>query len=64
MEQRVEVKKPEKQLHSVNDVCAATGKCYATIHRAIKRGRIRTVRLGGSVMVPTVELRRICEQGF
>ena len=64
MEQQVEPKKPEKQMHSVGDVATVTGKCYATIHRAIKRGKIKTVRLGGSVMVPAHELRRICERGF
>jgi len=64
MEQQLEAKKPERQMHSIGDVSAVTGKCYATIHRAIKRGKIKTIRLGGSVMIPTSELRRICERGF
>ena len=59
-----EKRKPEKQMHSIVDVSAVTGKCYKTIHSAIKDGKIKAVRLGGSVAIPAGELRRICEEGF
>jgi excisionase family DNA binding protein len=49
---------------SIKEVAAATGRCYKTIHTAIKNGRIRTVRFGGAVMIPAIELRRIFEEGF
>lgn len=62
--ERTKAEKPAKQMHSIGDVSAVTGKCYRTIHRAIKEGKIKAVRLGGSVMIPAVELRRICERGF
>jgi excisionase family DNA binding protein len=48
----------------VADVAAITGLCYRTIHRAIRDGRIKAVRLGGSVMISAAQLRRICEEGY
>ncbi len=54
----------EKELFSLKDVCAKIGLCYRTVHRATREGKIKTVRLGASVMVPKAELRRIVEKGF
>lgn len=62
--ERTKTEKPEKQMHSIGYVSAVTGKCYRTIHRAVQDGKIKAVRLGGSVMIPAGELRRICERGF
>jgi hypothetical protein len=62
--EKIKTEQPEKQMHSIRYVSAVTGKCYRTIHNAIKSGRIKAIRLGGSVMVPDGELRRICERGF
>jgi excisionase family DNA binding protein len=54
----------EKELYSIRELCLKTGKCYRTIHRAIKDGKIKDVRLGGSVMVPKREVERILARGF
>lgn len=60
----MEKPKTEKELFSIRDVCNTTGKCYRTIHRRIREGKIAAVRLGGSVMIPRRELQRIVEKGF
>lgn len=54
----------EKELFSIKDVCNKTGKCYRTIHRGIREGKIATLRLGASVMIPRREVERILAKGF
>jgi hypothetical protein len=54
----------EKELFGILDVATKTGKCYRTIHRAIKAGKIKTIRLGASVMIPRREVERILQRGF
>lgn len=55
----------EKQLYSVRELCAITGKCYRTIHRRIQEGKIGpVVRLGASVMLPRSVVERILTKGF
>lgn len=55
---------PDQHFHTIREVAEVTGRCYKTIHLATRKGRIRTVRFGGSVMIPAAELRRICEEGY
>lgn len=62
--ERKRTNEPEKQIDSVRDVSAMTGKHPRTIYRAIKTGRIRTIRLGASIGIPHAEVRRILERGF
>ncbi len=54
----------EKELYSIRELCQKTGKCYRTIHRAIKDGKIEDVRLGGSVMISKREIERVLTHGF
>lgn len=54
----------EKELFSIKDLCDKTGKCYRTIHRRIREGKITVVRLGASVMIPKREVERILQRGF
>jgi len=54
----------QKEFESIRGLSERTGKCYRTIHRAIKTGRIKSVRLGASVMIPRREVERILEKGF
>jgi excisionase family DNA binding protein len=56
--------KNEKALYNLAEVCKITGKCYSTIHRAIKQGKLKSVRLGGSIMVRKDELERILLEGW
>ena len=53
-----------KELYSIKDLCDKTGKCYRTIHRRIREGKITTLRLGASVMIPRREVERILSKGF
>lgn len=68
MEKRETEKEPhgaaEKELHTIAEVCAKTGLCYRTIHRHVRAGRIKSIRLGASVMIPRRELERILVKGF
>lgn len=54
----------EKEFESLRELSQRTGKTYRTLHRAVKAGKIRSVRFGGSVMVPRREVERILTQGF
>jgi excisionase family DNA binding protein len=54
----------QKEFDSIPELGQRTGKCYRTIHRAIKDGKIKAVRLGGSVMIPRREVERILAHGF
>jgi len=58
------VQQVEKEFDSVRELAQRTGKTYRTIHRAVRAGKIKTVRFGGSVMVPKREVERILAQGF
>ncbi len=61
----VQVKQPiPKELDSVRELSQRTGKADRTLHRAVRAGKIKTVRLGGSVMVPRREVDRILAQGY
>ena len=53
-----------KELFSIKDLCEKTGKCYRTIHRQIKQGKIVTLRMGASVMIPRREVERILTKGY
>jgi excisionase family DNA binding protein len=55
---------PEREFETVKELAQRTGKTYRTIHRHIQAGKIKTVRFGGSVMVPKREVERILAHGF
>ena len=54
----------ERRFESLRWLAETTGKSYRTIHRAARVGKIKTVRFGGSVMVPRQECERILTRGF
>ena len=54
----------EKEFNSLRELSQRMGKTYRTLHRAVKAGKIKTVRFGGSVMVPKREVDRILAHGF
>jgi excisionase family DNA binding protein len=56
--------KPEPQFHSVRDVAAILGKCPRTVYRAVNAAKIKVIRCGSSVLIPSSEVKRICERGF
>jgi hypothetical protein len=56
--------KRQKQFHSLRELATMTDKCYRTLHRAAKEGKIRTVRFGASIMVSEQEVQRILTHGW
>ena len=54
----------DKDFSTIKELSQRLGKCYRTIHRAVKAGRIKAVRCGGSVMIPRREVERILQRGF
>lgn len=57
-------KQIEKAFDTIKELSVRTGKCYRTIHRAVRAGKIKSVRLGGSVLIPRREVERVLEKGF
>lgn len=57
-------KEVDKAFDSIKELSERTGKCYRTIHRAVRAGKIKSVRLGASVMIPRREVERILQKGF
>jgi excisionase family DNA binding protein len=53
-----------KEFESLRELSQRTGKSYRTIHRAVQAGKIKSVRFGGSVMIPQREVQRILTHGF
>lgn len=53
-----------KEFESLRELAQRTGKTYRTLHRAVRARKIKTVRFGGSVMVPKAEVSRILTHGF
>jgi excisionase family DNA binding protein len=53
-----------REFDSLRELSQRTGKTYRTLHRAVRAGKIKTVRFGGSVMVPKREVERILAHGF
>jgi len=61
----VSVPKPDpERLYSIKDVADRLRLCYRSVHRAVREGRIQSVRLGGAVRISAGELQRICSKGF
>jgi excisionase family DNA binding protein len=54
----------QARFQSPRELATLTGKTYRTIQRAIKAGKIRTIRFGGSVMILSSEIKRILEHGW
>jgi len=54
----------QKEFESIRELAARTDECYRTIHRAVKAGKIKSVRFGASVMIPRQEVERILRRGF
>jgi excisionase family DNA binding protein len=53
-----------REFESLRELSQRTGKTYRTLHRAVRAGKIKTVKFGGSVMVPKREVERILAHGF
>lgn len=53
-----------RQFHTLKELAEITTRDYRTIHRATRAGKIRTIRFGGSVMIPREEFERILQHGW
>lgn len=58
------VKQIEKEFGTIKELSQRTGLCYRTLHRSVQNGRIKSVRMGGSVLIPRKELERVLAKGF
>ena len=56
--------KTGRVLFDIKDVSGWIGMSYRSIHRAVRQGRIKSVRCGGSVKIPQQEVERLLEKGF
>jgi excisionase family DNA binding protein len=54
----------ERLAFSIREVCQAIPVSVDSLHRAAKAGLLRTIRVGGRVLVPADELRRIAREGL
>jgi hypothetical protein len=63
-EPRAEKPKDERKLFDIRDVSAWAGMSYRAIHKAVRDGRIQSVRCGGAVKIPAAELEKILSKGF
>jgi excisionase family DNA binding protein len=57
-------KQVEKEFGTIRELSQRTGLCYRTLHRRVKEGKIKSIRFGGSVLIPRREVERILERGF
>ncbi len=60
----IDTKQSEKEFSSIRELAARIGKCYRTVHRAVKSGKIKSVRFSGSVMIHQSEVQRVLHKGF
>jgi hypothetical protein len=62
---KVQAKQPvQKRFSSLRELSQQTGQAYKTLHKAAREGRIKTLRLGGSVVVPLREVQKILKEGY
>jgi excisionase family DNA binding protein len=54
----------EREFGCLRELAERTGKNYKTLYRAAKAGKIKTVKFGGSRMVPKGEIERVLSVGF
>lgn len=61
----VSVAKPDQErVYSIADVADRVSLCYRSVHRAVREGRIKSVKMGGAVRISAGEFQRIVEKGF
>ncbi len=51
----------EKDAYSKVETAERLGVGYVTLHRFIKAGELRTIRVGRRVLIPRLELERFLE---
>ena len=50
--------------NTVEVACQRLGICRASLYKAMKAGKIRTVKFGARRIVPESELQRLAEEGW
>jgi hypothetical protein len=54
----------EAKFHTLGGLARRWRLCYMTVYRKARSGKLRTVRLGGSIRVPVGEVARVEANGF
>lgn len=55
---------PTKILYTLRDTAAALSVSQSALRGWIRRGHLRSTRLGARVMVPAAEIARVAKQGL
>jgi predicted DNA-binding transcriptional regulator AlpA len=55
--------KTQRAAFSLNEAAGQFGKDRSWIYRMVKDGKIKVIKGYGSMMIPTSEIKRICEEG-
>lgn len=56
--------KDEKKFVTLRELSAMIGKAYGTLFRAVKAGKIKSVKFGGSIRISKEEVGRITKEGY
>jgi excisionase family DNA binding protein len=54
----------DRRFFSLHDLAGVIERDYRTVHRAARAGKIRTVRFGGSLLIPREEFERVLTKGW
>jgi excisionase family DNA binding protein len=54
----------KREFGSMREASERTGKDYKTLYRAAKAGKFKTIKFGGSRLIPRAELERLMVDGF
>lgn len=57
-------KKDKAKFVTMQELAETIGKAYGTVVRAVKAGKIKSVRFGGSIRIPKAEAERILKDGY
>lgn len=55
--------RPKKRVWSIIDTAIQLDTCPSMVHKLIRAGKIRSVKIGSRRVVPDPEIQRISEEG-
>ncbi|WP_036284054.1 hypothetical protein [Methylocystis sp. ATCC 49242] len=65
MSEKIETQSVETvRAHRVKSFCACVGISASTFWKYVRLGKIKTIRIGGRVLVPHAEALRIASEGL
>ncbi len=64
MSEKTETQSDAIRAHRVKQFCERVGISRSTFHKFERLGKIKTIRIGGRVLVPHTEALRIASEGL